>query len=50
MCEGLQVEYRAGASAFTPAEFVSLAQRVWPRDYDVRLVTSGVRWAPGHVG
>ena len=31
----MQIEYRYGATAFTAAEFVALAQRVWPRDYDV---------------
>ena len=38
----MQIEYRQGASAFTPGEFVALARRVWPRDYDVRQVSEAL--------
>ena len=31
----MQVEYRDGESAFSPESFVALAQRVWPREYDM---------------
>jgi GNAT superfamily N-acetyltransferase len=30
----MEVEYRAGTSALTPDAFVTLARRVWPREYD----------------
>jgi GNAT superfamily N-acetyltransferase len=30
----VEIEYRDGPLAFTPDEFLALAQRVWPRDYD----------------
>jgi len=31
----MQVEYREGESAVPPESFVALAERVWPRDYDM---------------
>jgi hypothetical protein len=30
----MDIEYRDGPSAFTSDEFLALAQRIWPRDYD----------------
>ena len=31
----IPVQYRSGDSAFGPESFVALAQRVWPRDYNL---------------
>ena len=31
----MQIEYRYGESAYTASEFLRLARRVWPRDYDM---------------
>ena len=38
----MQIEYRQGESAFGPEEFVGLAQRVWPRDYDLNQAAEAV--------
>jgi GNAT superfamily N-acetyltransferase len=39
----MHVEYRVGDSAFTPAAFVGLAKRVWPRDYDLARAAAALQ-------
>jgi GNAT superfamily N-acetyltransferase len=39
----MHVEYRQGESAYTPAEFVALALRVWPRDYDLAKAATALQ-------
>jgi ribosomal protein S18 acetylase RimI-like enzyme len=40
---GMNVEFRRADAAFTPDEFVLLANRVWPRKYDVSLVAAALQ-------
>ena len=39
----MQVEYRHGETAFTPAQFVALARNVWPRDYDLAQAAAALQ-------
>lgn len=38
----MQVEYRSGTAALTPAAFVALARRVWARDYDPDRIATAI--------
>ncbi len=38
----MQVEYRVGEPAFTAETFLSLARRVWPRNYDLARTTAAL--------
>ena len=39
----MHVEFRHGERAYTPAEFVALARRVWPRDYDLTRAAAALQ-------
>jgi GNAT superfamily N-acetyltransferase len=39
----VEIEYRQGSLAYTAEEFVALAQRVWPRHYDLDKVAAALR-------
>jgi ribosomal protein S18 acetylase RimI-like enzyme len=39
----VQVQYREGQAAFTPDEFLSLANQVWPRTYDLSLTGAALQ-------
>jgi GNAT superfamily N-acetyltransferase len=38
----MQVEYRTGQFALNPESFVLLAQRVWPRHYDIARIAGAL--------
>lgn len=38
----MHIEYRDGESALPPERFVALAQRVWPREYDMARATAAL--------
>jgi GNAT superfamily N-acetyltransferase len=39
----MTLEYREGAGAFTAEQFVDLAERVWPRGYDVAKAAAALQ-------
>jgi hypothetical protein len=39
----MNVEFRFADAAFTPGEFLRLANRVWPRNYDLSLAAAALQ-------
>jgi GNAT superfamily N-acetyltransferase len=39
----MDIEYRQGNLAYTAADFVALAQKVWPRNYDLEKIAAALR-------
>ncbi len=41
-CDWMVIAYREGPEAFLPADFIALAQQIWPRAYDPQRIAEAL--------